>query len=96
MNKELPSVFANRIDKEINNEQEIFTTINDYNREISSTDVMKKINEIFSSKDFVYKKDVKITTKYGIINTTIIGINNDNLLTMDNRSINVNDIIDIH
>ena len=93
MNKDLPNIFVNKIDKDIRNDQEVFSNIDNHPR--SSSNVLEKINRIFSGTDFVYKKDVKITTKDGIMNTTIVGISNDNLLTMDNKTINISDIIDI-
>ena len=93
MDRDLPNVYAGIIDKEIKNDQEIYSNIN---RSSNNINIREKINKIFSSTDFVYKKDVRITTNEGIINTTIVGINNNNLLTMNNEAINISDIIDIN
>ena len=93
MDKDLPKVYANKIDKEINNDQEVFYSRNSYTNDIRS--INKKINDIFSSPNFVYKKNVKILTSNGTINKTIVGINNNNLLTMDNEVINISEIKDI-
>ena len=90
MKRDLPSIFANEIKKDINNSQDIFYE----NRSIkkSSDSVRKKINDIFSSIDFVYKKDVEITIDNKTYIKTIIGTNNGYLLTLDNESIDINEI----
>lgn len=94
MNKDLPNVYANRIDKVFNNDQDVFYSgFNNSRNDVRN--INKKINDIFSSSNFVYKKDVKIYTSNGIMNKTIVGINGNNLLTMDNESININEIQNI-
>ncbi|MBE6161225.1 MAG: hypothetical protein E7158_03295 [Firmicutes bacterium] len=93
MNKDLPKVYANKIDKELNNDQKVFYSSTSYKNDIRS--INKKINDIFSSPNFVYKKNVRIITTNGTINKTIVGINNNNLLTMDNEVISISDIKDI-
>ena len=58
--KDLPAVFSNPIEKEINNNTEYYYgSLN--NNEVRSKDINKEINKIFASKDFVYKKRVRIT-----------------------------------
>lgn len=94
MNKILPKVYANKIDKVINNSREIYYTSSRGNE--SFIDINKKINDLFKSKNFVYKKDVKITLKGQVIKKTIVGLKNNYLLTMDNKMININDIVDIN
>ena len=107
MNKKLPSVFANRKEKHENNNIEQYyskeKTIdkkannlnNKMNNEIKSVIIMKKINDIFYSNNFVYKAKVVITTKEGDKITDIIAKNNDSLLTLNNEVILIKDIIDI-
>ena len=101
MEKKLPKVFANKIDKSLNNNETVYYNKNE-TREIEEKDdlssiftVNQKINQIFSSARYVYKADVVITTKNGKMNKRIIGRNRNELITMDNEVINVNDIIDI-
>lgn len=101
MEKKLPKVFANKIDKELKNNETIYYNKNE-ERKIEEKEslssiltVNQKINQIFSSTRYVYKADVIITTKNGKINKRIIGRNRNELITMDNEVINVNDIIDI-
>ena len=57
--------------------------------------IRQKINEIFASYKYVYKADVIITTKQGEINKTIIGKKDNNLITIDNEFIDINNIKDI-
>lgn len=101
MEKKLPKVFANKIDKELKNNETVYYNKNE-ERKIEEKEslssiltVNQKINQIFSSTRYVYKADVIITTKNGKMNKRIIGRNRNELITMDNEVINVNDIIDI-
>ena len=101
MEKKLPKVFANKIDKELKNNKTVYYNKNE-ERKIEEKDplssiltVNQKINQIFSSARYVYKADVVITTKNGKLNKRIIGRNRNELITMDNEVININDIIDI-
>ena len=100
MEKKLPKVFANKIEKKLNNNETVYYDKNDVrseqnNNSSSIFSVNQKINQIFSSARYVYKADVVITTKNGKINKRIIGRNRNELITMDNEVINVNDILDI-
>ncbi len=93
--KDLPKVFQNKIDKKINNNEEVFygsgkNQIIDNNKTIT-----QKINEIFSSPNYVYKANVEITLKDKKITKRIIGRNKDNIITMDNLIIPIKDILDI-
>ena len=98
MSKELPRVFASKIDKSINNNEECVVSKNEEQKlkqiEIDKN-IRQKINEIFASYKYVYKADVIITTKQGEINKTIIGKKDNNLITIDNEFIDINNIKDI-
>lgn len=90
------NLFVNKFDKEFkNNEKVFYSKNNSIDRSIEKVDVLKKINEIFRSNDFVYKADVVITLENRKINTTIIARNNSSLITMDNEVIKINEILDI-
>lgn len=90
---EKPKVFANPINKKISNVQDLFRS--DKSNRTSPIDVNKKINEIFASRNHVYKSKVKITTKSSVFETEIVGKTNLNLLTLDGKLINITDIVDI-
>lgn len=97
MEKKVPKVFANKINKKIENNNSYSVTKND---EIRKSTIPKninlKINEIFKSNNYVYKADVLLTTKSGTSKKRIIGRNKNNLITIDNETISIDDIIDIN
>ena len=96
MNNELPKVFANKINKEINNSQDVYSSLEINNTVVNEHNISKKINDIFSDLNFVYKKEVTIVTKEKKVIKTIVGINGNKLLTMDNENIDISTIIDIY
>lgn len=103
MEKKLPGVFANKIDKEFNNNEKVFYSKekDDENKQEKtklkeSKNIYQKINEIFSSEKYVYKADVEIKTRNGIIRTKVIGQNKTHLITLDNELIPIVDIEDIN
>ena len=93
-----PSVFVNKIDHKLNNNEKVFTSYKEAeeNFDIKNVDVRKKLREIFNSPRYVYKAETIIKTNNGTIEKTIVGMNKDKLLTMDNDFINIDDIIDIN
>ena len=103
MSKELPKVYANKIEKNIENNKEYVVSKNEEKKETNNIsentsiekNINQKINEIFSSYKYVYKADVVITTDEGEIVKNIIGKNGNNLITMDNELIDINSIKDI-
>ena len=95
---EKPRVFANPINKKINNSQELFYGSNDENRvdnNYSINDILKKINNIFNSSNHVYKSRVLIKTKDKEITCDIVGKTGKNLLTLDGKTVRISDILDI-
>lgn len=107
MDKKLPGIFANKIDKNISNNKDVYYSANndskleisesrnDESKKDSNLNVYQKINKIFSSTRYVYKADVRIKLKNEQINCRIIGKNATHLITMDNKLIPISDIIDI-
>ena len=98
MNMNLPKVFANDNLKDIKNNETVF--FNKENKIINNNtkenyNIEYKINSIFKSPKFVYKIDVKITTLTNTDIYKIIGKNNNNLITLDNKLIPISNIIDI-
>jgi hypothetical protein len=103
--KELPKMYQNKINKDIKNSQDIYNSLNDreeviprkINREyFDSYIIEQKIYNIFNSKDYIYKADVTIVTKDGLVNKRIVGKNKDNLITIDNEYIPISSIRDIY
>ena len=92
--KDLPRVFANKIDDNINKSQNMFYG-STRNIERNDVDIESKINNIFKDKHHVYKSMVKITTKDGIETEEIVGKTNNSLVTLKGELININNIVDI-
>ena len=98
MKKDLPDVFPVPVDKKINNVQDSCYARDEITdtRSSDNLSIESKINRIFNSNDYIYKKKVQIKTRDNILNKTLIGRTENSLLTMDNEKININDIIDIN
>ncbi len=92
--KDLPKVFAKPIEKDMRNNEEIFYSRLFHERK-DSKDILKEIDRIFGSKDFVYKSKVELTTKDGVFEETIVGKSGTSLLTMDGKTIPIPSILDI-
>lgn len=97
--KELPKVFHNQINKDFNNNRNVYYSKNNYDdtREVKTNNktIYQKINEIFSSPNYIYKANVEITLKDKVLTKRIIGRNKNYIITMDNLLISIDDIIDI-
>lgn len=97
--KELPKVFHNQINKDFNNNRNVYYSKNKYDdtREVKTDNktIYQKINEIFSSPNYIYKANVEITLKDKVLTKRIIGRNKNYIITMDNLLISIDDIIDI-
>lgn len=90
---EKPKVFQNNDNKKFTNNNDVFYSKN--NNDVSTKNIYQKINDIFSSPNYIYKANVEISLKDKIISKRIIGRNKDFLITMDNELIRINDILDI-
>lgn len=96
MKKDIPKVFANKINKKIDNNKTYSVTEKFDNSVRNVTiDVNKKINDIFKSPRYIYRANVDIKLNNGTIKKKIIGKKSGNLITIDNELIPINDIIDI-
>ncbi len=101
MNNRLPNVFRNRKVGVVRNNKEVFYS-KEEKKELPKEDdkiqkiiIRKKINDIFNSRNFIYKAKVIITTKEKDMLVEIIHKNNSALLTLNNESIPIDDILDI-
>ena len=92
---EKPRVYANPINKKIENVQDLFRSDNNINNKKNPVDINKKINEIFASRNHVYKSKVRISLKDKTFDAEIVGKTNLNLLTIDGKLISIPDIVDI-
>ncbi len=91
--KDLPRVYANPINKEFNNYQ-THTKSKDMPLR-SNKNLSMKIKDIFNSRNYIYKKRVRITTENNVQEKTICGKTDRYLLTTTKEQIKLSDIIDI-
>ncbi len=95
MNKNLPKVFVNPINKELRNNKDIFYSEQKSPQNLNSVNIDQKINEIFANPHHVYKSNVHITTSNDSFDTILVGKTNHELLTLDGNRIKIRDLIDI-
>lgn len=110
MDKKLPGVFVNKIDKELTNNKSVFYSqyegmdrldkveeIKDspLTGSFSSGNIEQKIQDIFRSSNYIYKADVIITTENGQFEKRVVGRHGGNLITMENELIPIQSILDI-
>lgn len=104
MEKKLPKMYANAIDKKIGNNNEVFYSNKEQLREVVDEsqgeyniekNINQKLRDIFNSPNYVYKADVEIKLKDKTITKKIIGKNKTHLITLDNELIPMTEIVDI-
>lgn len=101
MSEKLPNVFVNLNDDINDNNVSYYYSKNGKNSLQKKEDftnrikINKKIDELFNSTKFVYKLPVIINLEDERIDTIIVYKNKNQLVTMDNRVIKVEDILDI-
>ena len=66
------------------------------NKIFNNNDIRKKINDIINSPSFIYRTNVSIVIGNDIIQRKIVGIYNNNLITIDNEQIPLDSITDIY
>ena len=96
--KDLPHVFKGDV-RETKNSNMAYAKAEDEIKEektIYEKTINQKINEIFSSNTYVYKKEVIIKTNEGTQTKQIVGRNKEYLMTLENELIPLKDIIDIY
>lgn len=96
-----PEMYKGNIKKEFTNNRSIYTSYNDnYNENINkvydTNEIRKKINDIISSNDFIYRARVNIVIDNYVLTRKIIGIYNNNLVTIDNEQIPISLIKDVY
>ena len=102
MKEKLPKIYVNKIEKKLNNNEQIYNTMSKSEEKISEKkdkeqSINIKINKIFNTRKYVYKIPVKIKMKEtdNEIKTRIIGKTKKHLITIDNELIEIEKIKDI-
>ncbi len=100
---DLPRMYHNKIEKDLNNNKKVFSTLEkeEERRSININNknnytVEQKIYNIFNSPNYIYKIDVVIVTDTSKEIKRIVGKTKTNLITMDNEYIPINTIRDIY
>ena len=101
-------MYKNKINKCLNNSQVVYSSFDDRNNicgeervvepviKYDNVSIEKKIDDIFSANDYVYKASVKIVTDKGVNSKIIVARNRNNLITIDNEYIPISIIRDIY
>lgn len=99
--KKVPKIFVNNIPKINNNKETFYSYKDNYEEEkdeiinINPYEIQNKIDKLFKSSDFIYKKKFHIKTKYSEKDYVIISKSFDYLLTIDGEKIYIDNILDI-
>lgn len=103
MNKKVPSIFVNKLSKKLNNNKEVYYSYYDDNDDepieekvVDEFVIQNKINKLFRTNDFIYKKKFHIKTINCEKDYIIISKSYDYLLTIDGEKIYIKNIIEIN
>ena len=88
----MPHIYKKDITKKISNNKKISFLGEDCI--LSKEEILNRINALFKSDRYVFNISVYIKTRDNFYDTKIISLENDTLLTIDDDSIPINDIID--
>lgn len=99
MDKDLPNIYKGIVNADNNQDKSILNEEvkdNDKNTISNNKNVKENIKKILASKDFIYRADVLITLDNNEkLKKTIIGTNNNSLITIDDELIDINKIQEI-
>ena len=104
MTKQIPKMYQNKIEKNFDNTQKVYSTMNEEKKFLTEKkkqskynyNINQKVCNIFKSPTYVYKVDVIIETEEGKLEKRVIGKNKNNLITIDNEYISIDKIRDIY
>lgn len=88
--KDLPSVYANKIDREIKNNNELYRGSNELKKKKSVLDLQK----YFDSNGYANKLNVVIRTKTGSKNEKLILLKDNYFININNQRIYFDEILD--
>ena len=95
-----PKMYRCDVKKEFNNNRSVYASYADDNSNVfkiyDTNDIRKKINDFLNANDFIYRKKVNIVIDNQILTKKIVGLYNDNLVTIDDEHIPISLIKDIY
>ncbi|MCI8568367.1 MAG: hypothetical protein HFJ11_00110 [Bacilli bacterium] len=89
--KKLPKLYKNEINKNINNNKNYCYLKN----EVAIDSIEEKLNSIFNGIGYSYNIPVTIKTHDKIYKTSLVSKTKNNLITLDNEVIKLEDIISL-
>ncbi len=101
--KKLPEIFVNNINKNRSHNDEVYYSYKDHHieekhnvKKVDFNEMQNRINILFKSNDFIYKKKFHIITNNKEDDFIIISKSYDYLLTIDGDKIMIKDILEIY
>ena len=95
-----PKMYRCMEKKQFNNNRSVYASYNDNNintfKVYDTNDIRKKINNLFNSSNFIYRTKVNIVIDNQVFTKKIVGLYNNNLVTIDNEHIPIDLIRDIY
>lgn len=99
-----PKMYQNKVNKEFHNNKTVYASFgnngavldSDYDKVVDGNIIRNKIDKIINSNNFIYSKLVHIVIGNDTITRKIVGIYNNNLVTIDNEYIPIASIKDIY
>lgn len=95
--KKLPKIYQNSFDKKFKNNKVVSYVTNeniDLER-ISRDDIHKTLDDVFSGIGYSFNIPVIIKTSDRVYDTSLVVRTDNNIVTLDNEVISINDIISI-
>lgn len=94
--KKLPNLYTAKFNKKIDNSiDSIIIKTKTKEERKTKYEINKKIDKIFKSTNYIYKIKVIIDLENESLEETIIGKKGNYLITIENKLININNILDI-
>ena len=96
-----PKMYRCEAKKEFTNNRSVYTSYNNknFNNNLLVNDIIevrKKIDNLFSSPNFIYRTKVNILIDDQVLTKKVVGVYNNNLVTIDNEHIPISLIKDIY
>ena len=91
--KKLPELYKNLNTKLIDNNKKVYYMKED--RSVNTTSVENELNSIFNSLGYSYNIPVELVTKTSTYHTSLVAKTKENVLTIDNQTIPIRDIVRI-
>ncbi len=103
--KKLPKIKEFELSKNIHNNKQVFDSLKDNlntnnkvkinNKRIDKLSVKDKIKELINQNNYIFNTKVTLVFKDKEVDTTIAGIVNNHIITMDNEIIKIESLLDI-